>query len=61
MIVVDPDGEVRFANPAASGLIGADGTVVDALRPWLRRATHRGSAESDHVAIGERVYAIGAR
>jgi len=35
--------------------------VVDALRPWIRRATHRGSAESDHVAIDDRVYAIGAR
>jgi len=61
VIVVDPDGDVRFANPASSGLIGEDGTVVDALRPWIRRATHRGSAESDHVAIGERVFAIGAR
>ena len=61
VIVVDPDGDVRFANPASAGLIGDDGTVVDALRPWIRRATHRGSAESDHVAIGERVYAIGAR
>lgn len=61
VIVVDPDGDVRFANPASAELIGADGTVVDALRPWIRRATHRGSAESDHVPIGERVYAIGAR
>ena len=61
VIVVDPDGDVRFANPASAGLIGEDGTVVDALRPWIRRATHRGSAESDHVGIGERVYAIGAR
>ena len=61
VIVVDPDGDVRFANPASSGLIGEDGTIVDALRPWIRRATHRGSAESDHVAIGERVFAIGAR
>ena len=61
VIVVDPDGDVRFANPASSGLIGENGVVVDALRPWIRRATHRGSAESDHVAIGERVFAIGAR
>ena len=61
VIVVDPDGDVRFANPASAGLIGEDGMVVDALRPWIRRATHRGSAESDHVAIGERVFAIGAR
>ncbi len=61
VIVVDPDGDVRFANPASAGLIGEDGMVVDALRPWIRRATHRGSAESDHVGIGERVFAIGAR
>ncbi|MCB0877210.1 MAG: ATP-binding protein [Solirubrobacterales bacterium] len=61
VIVVDPDGDVRFANPASAELIAEDGTVVDALRPWIRRATHRGSAESDHVRIGERVYAIGAR
>jgi len=61
VIVVDPDGDVRFANPAAAGLIGEDGSVVDALRPWIRRATHRGSAESDHVQIGERVFAISAR
>jgi signal transduction histidine kinase len=61
VIVVDPDGDVRFANPASKGLIGEDGSVVEALRPWIRRATHRGSADSDHVAIGERVFAIGAR
>ncbi|MEZ5073527.1 MAG: ATP-binding protein [Solirubrobacterales bacterium] len=61
VIVVDPDGDVRFANPASQRLIGEDGAVVDALRPWIRRATHRGSAESDHVAIDDRVYAIGAR
>jgi two-component system, OmpR family, phosphate regulon sensor histidine kinase PhoR len=61
VIVVDPDGDVRFANPASQGLIDEDGTVVDALRPWIRRATHRGSAESDHVGIDDRVYAIGAR
>jgi signal transduction histidine kinase len=61
VIVVDPDGDVRFANPAAASLIGEDGSVVDALRPWIRRATHRGSAESDHVQIGDGVFAIGAR
>lgn len=61
VIVVDPDGDVRFANPAAGDLIGLDGVVVEALRPWIRRATHRGSAESDHVPIAERVYSISAR
>ena len=58
--VVDVDGDVRFANPAAADLIRPDGLLVDALRPWIRRATHRGSAESDHVGIGERVFAISA-
>ncbi len=61
VIVVDPDGDVRFANPAAGDLVRPDAMVVDALRPWIRRATHRGDAESDHVAIDERVFAIGAR
>lgn len=61
VIVVDPDGDVRFANPAAGSLVRSNGLVVDALRPWIRRATHRGIAESDHVQIGERVSAIGAR
>ncbi len=61
VIVVDPDGDVRFANPAAGELIGADGVVAEALRPWIRRATHRGSAENDHVPIGEKVYSISAR
>jgi signal transduction histidine kinase len=61
VIVVDPHGDVRFANPASGHLVNPDGSVVEALRPWIRRATHRGSAESDHVAIGNRVFAIGAR
>ena len=61
VIVVDPSGDVRFANPAAGELVNPDGSVVEALRPWIRRATHRGSAESDHVAIGSRTFAIGAR
>lgn len=61
VIVVDPDGDVRFANPASADLINEHGAVVEALRPWIRRATHRGSADSDHVAIGSRTCAISAR
>jgi len=61
VIVVDPDGDVRFANPASADLVRSDGSVLDALRPWIRRATHRGEAESDHVGIDERVFAISAR
>lgn len=61
VIVVDPDGDVRFANPAAGTLVRPDGLVVEALRPWIRRATHRGAADSDHVPIDDRVSAISAR
>lgn len=61
VIVVDPDGGVRFANPAAAELINEDGSVVEALRPWIRRATHRGSAQSDHVAIESQTFAISTR
>lgn len=60
VIVVGADGDVRFANPAATELI-ADGQPVEALRPWIRRATHRGTVESDHVQIGEQVVAINGR
>ncbi len=61
VIVVGSDGDVRFANPAAAELITPDGQPVEALRPWLRRATHRGTVESDHVAIDEKVVGISAR
>jgi two-component system phosphate regulon sensor histidine kinase PhoR len=61
VIVLGADGDVRFANPAASDLIRPDGRPIRALLPWVRRATHRGTAESDHVALEDRVVAIGAR
>ena len=61
VIVVGADGDVRFANPAAAELITPSGQPVEALRPWIRRATHRGTVESDHVAIDDRVVAISAR
>ena len=32
VIVVGPDGEVRFSNPAAEPLIGADARAIDVLR-----------------------------
>src|SRR5438093_151874 len=47
VMVVGPDGEVRFSNPAAEQLIGSNGRVIDALMPWLRRAAHRGALEQD--------------
>jgi two-component system phosphate regulon sensor histidine kinase PhoR len=61
VMVVGPDGAVRFANPAARPLIYADGKVAATLIPWLRRASRGGSAEHDGLRIGERVYALQAR
>jgi signal transduction histidine kinase len=61
VMVVGPDGSVRFANPAARPLIYADGKVAATLIPWLRRADRGGAAEHDGLRIGERVYALQAR
>lgn len=61
VMVVGPDGAVRFSNPAAQPLIYADGKVAATLIPWLRRAQRAGSAEHDGLRIGERVYALQAR
>ena len=61
VMVVGPDGTVRFSNPAARPLIYADGKVAATLIPWLRRASRSGSAEHDGLRIGERVYAMQAR
>ncbi len=61
VIVVGSDGDVRFANPAAAELITPGGQPAEPLRPWVRRASHRGTVETDHVAIEDRVVAISAR
>jgi signal transduction histidine kinase/HAMP domain-containing protein len=61
VMVVGPDGEVRFTNPAAGPLVTDDGMVIQALTPWLHRAREHGAAEQDAFRVGERVYAIGAR
>ena len=61
VIVVGSDGDVRFANPAAAELITPGGQPAEPLRPWVRRASHRGTIETDHVAIEDRVVAISAR
>jgi signal transduction histidine kinase len=62
VIVVDPGtGEIRFSNPSAADLITAEGTVIEPLIPWFRRAANRGSAEHDSLRVGERVYSINAR
>ena len=61
VMVVGPEGEVRFSNPAAEPLIESDRKVSELIRPWLIWAEERGSAERDGIRVGERVYAIGAR
>ncbi len=61
VMVVGPDGTVRFSNPAARPLIYADGKVAATLIPWLRRASRTGTSEHDGLRIGERVYAMQAR
>jgi signal transduction histidine kinase/HAMP domain-containing protein len=61
VMVVSKHGAVRFSNPAAAPLIGADGSPIEALGPWLRRAAQRGEASSDALRVGERVYALQAR
>jgi two-component system phosphate regulon sensor histidine kinase PhoR len=61
VMVVGPNGEVRFANRAAEPLIGPEGKAIGALIPWLRRAVDRGTAEHDGLRVGDRVYAIGIR
>src|SRR3954469_6654211 len=61
VMVVGPDGEVRFSNPAAEPLIEADRKVNDVVEPWLIWARERGAAERDGIRVGDRVYAIGVR
>jgi signal transduction histidine kinase len=61
VMVVSRQGVVRFSNPAAAPLIGADGSLIEAFGPWLRRAAQRGEASSDALRVGERVYALQAR
>ncbi|HYH61312.1 MAG TPA: ATP-binding protein [Solirubrobacterales bacterium] len=61
VMVVGPDGTVRFSNPAARPLVYADGKVAATLIPWLRRASRTGTSEHDGLRIGERVYAMQAR
>ncbi len=61
VLVVSPDGEVRYSNASAKALIDADGRAIDALRPWLRRAAIRAVVENDALRIGEDVYSLNAR
>jgi two-component system, OmpR family, phosphate regulon sensor histidine kinase PhoR len=61
VMVVGPDGEVRFSNPAAEPLIEPERKVNELIRPWLIWAEERGAAERDGIRVGDRVYAIGVR
>src|SRR5215208_937897 len=61
VMVVGPDGEVRFSNPAAEPLIDTDGKANDVIQPWLIWAQERGAAERDGIRVGDRVFAIGVR
>ncbi len=61
VMVVQPDGEVRFSNAAAADLIGEDGRAIEALVPWLRRAWRRAVVENDALRVNERVYSLNAR
>ncbi|HEX5956822.1 MAG TPA: ATP-binding protein [Solirubrobacterales bacterium] len=61
VMVVQPDGEVRFSNAAAADLIGEDGRAIDPLLPWLRRASRRTVSENDALRVGDRVYSLNAR
>jgi two-component system phosphate regulon sensor histidine kinase PhoR len=60
VMVVGSEGEVRFSNKASAPLIGPDGSVINALLPWLHRAELRGAVQHDGLRLGDRVYAIGA-
>ena len=61
VMVVQPDGEVRFSNAAARELIGPDGRAIEPLIPWLRRASRQAVAVNDGLRVGNRVYAVNAR
>ncbi len=61
VMVVQPDGEVRFSNASARELIDADGHAIGPLIPWLRRAARRTVAENDALRVGDRVYSLNAR
>ena len=61
VMVVQPDGEVRFSNAAARPLIAVDGRAIGPLVPWLRRAARRAVAENDALRVGDRVYSLNAR
>ncbi len=61
VLVVQPDGVVRFSNAAAADLIDENGCAIGPLLPWLRRAWRRSGVEHDALRLDDRVYSINAR
>lgn len=61
VMVVQPDGGVRFSNAAAADLIDDDGRAIEPLVPWMRRAWRRSGVEYDALRLNDRVYALSAR
>ena len=61
VMVVSPDGEVRFSNASARDLIDSEGKAIAPLIPWLRRAARRPVIENDALLVGDRVYSLNAR
>ncbi len=61
VMVVGPDGEVRYSNASAAPLITPEGKVIEALEPWMHRAQQFGSAAHHSLRVDDRVYALGAR
>jgi two-component system, OmpR family, phosphate regulon sensor histidine kinase PhoR len=61
VMVVDDDGQVRFSNSAAAGLLAADGRPQEPILPHLRRAAEIGFAAHPALRIGDRAYSMQAR
>ena len=60
VMVVGADDDVRFSNPSAASLVEG-GKPLLALRPSLKRAAERGSAENAWLRVKDRVYGVQAR
>lgn len=61
VLVVQPDGEVRFSNAAAADLVTPEGKAVGQLVPWLRRAWRSDVVQTDALRVSDRVYSFTAR
>jgi signal transduction histidine kinase len=61
VLVVQPDGEVRFSNAAAADLVTPEGKAIGQLVPWLRRAWRSDVVQTDALRVSDRVYSFTAR